>query len=764
MSVIDHVLNPPGSWHRPIMLSVNVTINRVTLDNAFTVRDDLISWYKVTPENYVDYRVRLNELLNDIMIPSHISQCKNLLCNNKAHNVAINTYCDAIIDSCIKAGKETLPKSKIKSFNKPFWNEFVKPHRECALLWGQIWHDCGEPLDGIVSSIYKKVKREYHYAVRYVNQHDKQLRKQRMTQCLLTNNNRDFWDENRKINHTSTCMPTYIDDAHTTSSIAANFAKKYKDIYNSVPSDPIQLAEIRSVLNYRILRSASNDHIVTTNEVTNAASKLKANKTDGNNKLWANHIKYGSTELHKHISNLLTFMYTHGTNPREILIATIVSIPKDKQGRMCDSTNYRGIAMISALAKINDLIILNQYPQQLQTSNLQFAYKTGHSTVMCSSILKEVVNHYIKNNSRVYCCMLDASKAFDRLRYDKLFTMLVERGLPPVIIRLLLDLYTNQMSRARWGDSHSGYFNVQNGIRQGGILSPILYSIYQDELIRRLEVSGEGCYVGHEYFGILSYADDVALLCPSVTGLQKMIDTSVAYGVEFDIKYNKLKSEAICFANEKMMPTFNVYMDDQILTCKCFVKHLGIKINHNLDDKEDILLKRGQFIGKTNLILSKYKGLGGFLMSKMIDTYCCDFYGCEAWNFNNGHFKQLLTSWNISMRQAWHLPFNTHTYVLRALAGLNPRARMYNKFLTMLNTFKFTRNKKIFYLYRYCQANMDSRLCKNEFLIRKQLAGVEILTDDQEYCVGSITELLETDFMNISERNTLINYFATLDV
>ncbi len=102
-----------------------------------------------------------------------------------------------------------------------------------------------------------------------------------------------------------------------------------------------------------------------------------------------------------------------------------------------------------------------------QTSDLQFAYKSRHSAVMCHNVVKERINYYLYRGLEIYSCMLDASKASDRLRYDKLFELLIKQDFPPIVIRALLE--------ARGSNNHySEYFVVQNGIRQGGIISPLL--------------------------------------------------------------------------------------------------------------------------------------------------------------------------------------------------------------------------------------------------------------------------------------------------
>ena len=89
---------------------------------------------------------------------------------------------------------------------------------------------------------------------------------------------------------------------------------------------------------------------------------------------------------------------------------------------------------------------------------------------------------------------------------------------------------------------------MQNGVKQGGVLSATLFCIYMDELISRLEHSGIGYYIGNEYYGNISYTDDLKLLCPSINGLQKMLDIcDVFFSKEYFVKYNASKTVAICY-------------------------------------------------------------------------------------------------------------------------------------------------------------------------------------------------------------------------
>ena len=104
-------------------------------------------------------------------------------------------------------------------------------------------------------------------------------------------------------------------------------------------------------------------------------------------------------------------------------------------------------------------------------------------------------------------------------------------GTPPVHSNCFNDLeyktkFTNNAMKCyvKWNNKKSSVFSIQNGVRQGAIMSPCLFCLYLDTLLERLRNSGIGYQIGGIYFGALAYADEIILMSPSRRGLQLMLD------------------------------------------------------------------------------------------------------------------------------------------------------------------------------------------------------------------------------------------------
>ena len=99
----------------------------------------------------------------------------------------------------------------------------------------------------------------------------------------------------------------------------------------------------------------------------------------------------------------------------------------------------------------------------------------------------ETNERYTSSGSEVHAVLLDASKAFDRVDYIKLFDKLLDRGMCPLTVRLLFNMYTRQKLQVKRDNHISHQFDVTNGVRQGGVLSPLLFSVFVEELLEKFK-------------------------------------------------------------------------------------------------------------------------------------------------------------------------------------------------------------------------------------------------------------------------------------
>ena len=212
-------------------------------------------------------------------------------------------------------------------------------------------------------------------------------------------------------------------------------------------------------------------------------------------------------------------MLLHSHVSTEFSNTILVPIIKDKKGNITDPDNYRPIAITTVASKIFENIILHYIKDCLYTSDNQFSYKANSSTDMAVFTLKAVIDHYITSSSPVYICFLDASKAFDRVNYWCLFKKLYNRNVPVVYIRFLIAWCCTQQFFVRWGNVLSVHFSASNGVRQGGILSPLLFNLYMNDISNTLNSSRQGCIINGVPVNHIMYADDVACiyLCTSVS-------------------------------------------------------------------------------------------------------------------------------------------------------------------------------------------------------------------------------------------------------
>jgi hypothetical protein len=661
------------SFHSAVSLEFNIEVSYLSDSSRnFTPRP---KWADASEDNLLDYGETLDHLLSSMIIPWEAIQCNNALCtdhDNHCHSIQI--FHDTLMDKCITASDFCIPCTSEMSKNHTNiagWNDIVKPYKEASIFWHNVWKQCGSPRNAAIADVMRRARAKYHNAVKQVKRDQNIIKRNKMAESILCDDTRSFWNEVRNVSAgKNNTLPNMIDGEMGNENISEVFVDKYKTLYNSVSYDKQDMDHLLLKLNKAI--ECSNEinilSYITNDDILNALPQIKCGKNDGLGIIYTDHFTYGTNRLYIMLALLFNAMIVHGFSPDGLNMSTIQPLIKNKRKSCNESSNYRAIALSSPVAKIFDWVILNKNSDNFSSSDLQYGFKPKSSTTQCTFALMETINYYKQNNSDVYVLLLDASQAFDKVNYIKLFDLLIKRNINPLVIRCLLHMYTNQHLNVRWNSLMSRYFNTSNGVKQGGVLSPILFGVYIDELLYRLSQSGYGCKIGHLYYGAFGYADDVSLVAPSIYALRRMCAIALDYASEYDIKFNPLKCQMINYSNN-----INVVFNFDGVALKADYKgiHLGHIIGPNVSS--DVIQDASYtLIRSVNSVLHNFIHCSYNVKYQLFKTYCTSFYGCPLWDVTSKNISRFYVSWRKSIRKLFDLPYRTHCNLLPAIAECLP--------------------------------------------------------------------------------------------
>ena len=314
-----------------------------------------------------------------------------------------------------------------------------------------------------------------------------------------------------------------------------------------------------------------------------------------------------------------------------------------------------------------DRVILNLWGDKLTSGSLQMGYKRGSSTAQCSYVALETVSYFLREGSNPIMVALDMTQAFDKCRFDVLFSKL-ETRLPAVIVRTLIFVYERQYAWVRWGSTKSSIFTITNSTRQGSVLSPALFSVYVQELLDRLQSAGVGCHVGNTFMGAVAWADDFLLTAPTRQAMQIMLDIASSYAKEVGLQFStdpdpvKSKSKAMFVIGRKrnLAKPAPLLLSSRALPYVPHLTHLGHEFSEVGDMEMDTRMRRGAFIGKCLEVQEAFAFAAPSEVLGAVKLYCGDLYGTMLAKLDGGPATQLMNCWGITVKDVWSVPRSTH--------------------------------------------------------------------------------------------------------
>ena len=303
------------------------------------------------------------------------------------------------------------------------------------------------------------------------------------------------------------------------SDIANHFQSKFKKILDNKDCQKINQkseAVIYSEFSNRKM------FYLTLNEMNNAIARLKP--MSGPDGIHANHFKLAPMDFKQLFLRFLNSCISHAFMPESMLVAEITPRVNDKFGNASNSNNYRPVMSSNTSLKIFEYSLLPTLERYISISLNQFGYRKGTSTTMAVLTVKEIISKYVKSGTEVHAAFLDMSKAYDCLNHHTLIEKLLDSELPLSVVAILKSLYFNQEFHTSYNDSKSGKHCIGNGIRQGGIMSGLLFNFYINNLVKRMNSKEKGCTLNGCKYALVAYADDIVVMAPSKQGLQQIVN------------------------------------------------------------------------------------------------------------------------------------------------------------------------------------------------------------------------------------------------
>ena len=295
-------------------------------------------------------------------------------------------------------------------------------------------------------------------------------------------------------------------------------------------------------------------------EVEEAVSKLKNHKACGADGIYGEMLKAGGGTMVKHLHHLITRIWSCERVPEDWTKAIIVPLFKKGDPSVCD--NWRGLSMLSVVGKVLAHVILARMCPVIEgrISECQAGFRKARGCADQIFTLRRVMEQARDKKMSLSLCFVDFKAAYDSLNRGGLWRILRRYGVSDKMCNIIRALYGSSKSAVRVDGELSDWFSVKTGVRQGCVLSPMLFNIYMDHVIREaLEGVKHGVMVeyrmpggrvvrgdlvaGKELVFALLYADDLVLICESEEALKETMirleEVTQRYGLNISVKKTK---------------------------------------------------------------------------------------------------------------------------------------------------------------------------------------------------------------------------------
>ena len=388
-------------------------------------------------------------------------------------------------------------------------------------------------------------------------------------------------------------------------------------------------------------------------EVRSAIENLKNGKAPGIDSMQAELLKadIGTT------SRLLTDLFCkiwEQVIPKDWSKGLKFKLPKKSDLGNCD--NWRGITLLSVPSKIFCRILLKRIEKAIDTTlrEEQAGFRRGRGCMDQIFALRNILEQSIEWNSPLCINFIDFQKAFDSIHWESLWRILQAYGIPPKIISLIKMFYVNFECSIILENTLTESFPVKSGVRQGCILSPILFLVTIDWVMRQTtSLCTHGIqWTVFSHLQDLDFADDIAILSSTISRLQEKSDDLNKNSKKTGLNISKKKSKIMCVNSS---PTRTISIDGEPLETIDEFTYLGSVISTDNSAQKDIKARlskaRCAFSRLKNIWKSKNYSLRTKVRIYNSNVKSVLLYGSECWRIVKSDINKVNVFHNNCLRR-----------------------------------------------------------------------------------------------------------------
>ena len=411
------------------------------------------------------------------------------------------------------------------------------------------------------------------------------------------------------------------------------------------------------------------DEEIAREEIIRRIDRLKQGKAGGIDDIVAELLQMSKGRIIEFLYKLFNMMYTSGSFP--LRWATAIVVPLHKKGDVNDPDQYRGISLLSVVSKIFTGVLNTRLYTWAEENNKisveQAGFRRSHSTIDHIFTLHSMVSNCLfgRRRSKFYVCFVDFQKAFDTVKRAILWDILQREGVSDKMLNMVKAIYEQVLAVVRYGNELSEEISCPLGVRQGCLLSPLLFTFLMTELAKGISEGGRHGYQFSpgmiELFSLL-FADDIALLATTPIGLQNQIDNLRRGAERLGLVVNLDKTKVMVFRKGGFLDRLErwYYGEERIEVVNRY-KYLG----YTLTTKLSVDIALSEYAGRAkgriiNIFRALYR-LGKIdwgVFFKIFDSQVKPMllYGSEIWGMRNREIIE-----------------KVHLYACKKLLGVSPK-------------------------------------------------------------------------------------------